>query len=214
MDLYESICPARERWAGYYAVSSTCKWVQQGGAWSNTSSFPIFIPATDLGAHAQTTFESRQGSVGDLGLGGNKPRRLSVAECGEASDNVCVSLACCGLSSYTNSAHWHEHTRDLLNIIGHYLPANITVDLPLHLPRIFGPDRFTHGFSSRKLVMVGHSFGGCISTLAAIFHPVLFDALLLIDPVILEPKFPAGEANKLNALALGALGRRDIWNSR
>ncbi|KIY70257.1 alpha/beta-hydrolase [Cylindrobasidium torrendii FP15055 ss-10] len=111
-------------------------------------------------------------------------------------------------------SHWHEHTRDLLNIIAHYLPANITVDLPLHLPGIFGPDRFTHGFSSRKLVMVGHSFGGCISTLAAILHPALFDALFLLDPVILEPKSTPRQANALNTLALGALGRRDVWKSR
>ncbi|KAF8909130.1 Alpha/Beta hydrolase protein [Mucidula mucida] len=114
--------------------------------------------------------------------------------------------------------HWHEAVRDLLHFLVHYLPSEITDELPIYVPRIPCRQyqaRYCQGFKSRKLVMVGHSFGGGVSTLAAIYHPALFSSLILVDPVILYPKPPyATRDGNSNTLAVGALGRRWVWRSK
>ncbi len=56
----------------------------------------------------------------------------------------------------------------------------------------------------RDLVGFGHSLGGVMSLLAAIRHPGLFRALVLLDPVI----FPRGFAFLLRVLRLLGLGDR------
>jgi len=73
--------------------------------------------------------------------------------------------------------------------------------------------RLQGGFNDRKIVAVGHSYGGCTSTLAATIYPQLFDSLYLIDPVILQP-YNEPKPYKIRDLAVGALNRRETWSSR
>jgi len=72
---------------------------------------------------------------------------------------------------------------------------------------------------------VGHSFGGAVSILAALEHPQLFEALVLIDPPMSQPRWfkdetsiqPPHEERRFrdtSDLALGAFGRRGSWKSR
>ena len=62
---------------------------------------------------------------------------------------------------------WLDNTRDIANFMVHYLPEDVeeTV-LPVRLPRLpasVTKAREERGYRTRKLVVVGHSFGGCTS---------------------------------------------------
>ena len=62
---------------------------------------------------------------------------------------------------------WLDNTRDIANFMVHYLPEDMeeTV-LPVRLPRLpmlVTKAREERGYRARKLVVVGHSFGGCTS---------------------------------------------------
>jgi hypothetical protein len=76
--------------------------------------------------------------------------------------------------SYTARPHihaplvdWSDNTRDILNFFFNFLPTEThTTSLPLHLARLSAREsmhRQEAGFSSRKLMIVGHSYGGCTS---------------------------------------------------
>ncbi|KAK0484609.1 alpha beta-hydrolase [Armillaria novae-zelandiae] len=108
--------------------------------------------------------------------------------------------------------HWHDPTRDILNFLLYHMPWKPSLSVPTHLSRVASAEsalRKSQGFSDRKIVMVGHSFGGAVSALAACNCPVLFDSLFLVDPVIIKPGSP-----RLYDLMRGALSRRDRWKNR
>ncbi|KAF9467147.1 Alpha/Beta hydrolase protein [Collybia nuda] len=114
---------------------------------------------------------------------------------------------------------WTDNTRDILNFLLHFLPSSSAIPLlPTHLQRVSPnetEDRKFRGFQHRTFVAVGHSYGGCTSTLAALTHPVLFSSLVLIDPVIVKPKTNISvESAAAAQLVLGALMRRDSWPSQ
>ncbi|KAF8240976.1 alpha/beta-hydrolase [Tricholoma matsutake] len=115
---------------------------------------------------------------------------------------------------------WSDNARDILNFLIHYLPSSLTASrLPTHLHRVSTEEaelRKTQGFHNRTFVAVGHSYGGCTSTLAALTHPELFSSLILIDPVIVEPtngsKYVFTES--IEQLTFAALTRRETWGSQ
>ncbi|KAK0194525.1 alpha beta-hydrolase [Armillaria mellea] len=107
---------------------------------------------------------------------------------------------------------WHDPTRDILNFLLHHIPSKPSLSVPTHLSRVISAEsalRKSQGFSNRKVVMVGHSFGGAVSALAAYNCPVLFDSLFLLDPVIIKPGSP-----RSYDLMRSALSRRDLWKNR
>ncbi|KAF9472712.1 hypothetical protein BDN70DRAFT_886700 [Pholiota conissans] len=120
-------------------------------------------------------------------------------------------------SSNSGLFDWHDNARDITNFLLHFMPTTVSSGpLQTHLPRVSAREtarRIRSGFSQRKLVAIGHSYGGCTSALAATLYPELFTAIYLIDPVILVPDFGWGETRPSN-LALGALSRRTSWPSR
>lgn len=64
------------------------------------------------------------------------------------------------------SVDWLDNTRDIANFLVHYLPEDLEATLPTRLPRLpasVTKVRGEHGYRTRKLVVVGHSFGGCTS---------------------------------------------------
>ncbi|KAF7304966.1 AB hydrolase-1 domain-containing protein [Mycena kentingensis (nom. inval.)] len=113
---------------------------------------------------------------------------------------------------------WSEDARDIVNFLLNFLPSEIAPPdaLPLLLPRIAPTEsalRRVRGYNQRTLHAVGHSFGGCCSTWAALIVPRVFASLTLVDPVIIaysNPSSPVGQPT----LAEGALARRDTWPSR
>ncbi|GBE82655.1 alpha/beta-hydrolase [Sparassis crispa] len=115
---------------------------------------------------------------------------------------------------------WQDNTRDILQFMLSYLPSSASPSaLPIHLERL--PDhvsdvRKVHGFDERTMVVVGHSLGGCTTSLAALNCPRLFSSLVLIDPVIFDPS-PSDfkiETQRISNTVLGTLQRRDRWPSR
>jgi hypothetical protein len=70
-----------------------------------------------------------------------------------------------GMTSYL--VDWLDNARDIANFMVHYLPEDVDATvLPIRLPRL--PASVTRvreerGFHTRRLVVVGHSFGGCTS---------------------------------------------------
>ncbi|KAF8804353.1 hypothetical protein BYT27DRAFT_7225411 [Phlegmacium glaucopus] len=111
---------------------------------------------------------------------------------------------------------WIDGGRDVANFLLHFLPPTPTgTVLPVHLQRVSAEEtslRIQRGFKDRKLVAVGHSYGGCICSLAASVYPNLFHSLVLVDPVILQPPNP--DDVKPSLFLPGALSRRDTWSSR
>ncbi|KLO12491.1 hypothetical protein SCHPADRAFT_921364 [Schizopora paradoxa] len=112
---------------------------------------------------------------------------------------------------------WSDHSRDLLNFLLRYLPDSSASapPHPVHLPRLpeeVGLERIKSGLAGRTLIAIGHSFGGCTSTLAAVNAPNLFSSLVLVDPVIV-PQYNDRTSDVLH-LARGAVQRRETWSSR
>lgn len=118
---------------------------------------------------------------------------------------------------------WQDNARDIINFMINFLPAApSTTPLPTHLARLPNAEaelRKVNGFAHRTFIAVGHSYGGCTSTLAAQMFPNLFSSLILIDPVIVKPpsteqEYAEGTQAGTDNLILGALMRRDTWSSK
>ncbi|KAM6489820.1 hypothetical protein JOM56_014843 [Amanita muscaria] len=92
---------------------------------------------------------------------------------------------------------WIDNGRDILNFL-----------------LIISHQRNNQGLSERKIVAIGHSFGGCTSALAALTNPDLFFCLILLDPVIVRPLGPGEKDDYAGDYVVGALLRRDTWKSK
>ncbi|KIL59531.1 hypothetical protein M378DRAFT_169193 [Amanita muscaria Koide BX008] len=113
---------------------------------------------------------------------------------------------------------WIDNGRDILNFFAYYIPSSpSSTPLPVHLPRVHesvSRERNDQGLSERKIVAIGHSFGGCTSALAALTNPDLFFCLILLDPVIVRPLGPGEKDDYAGDYVVGALLRRDTWKSK
>ncbi|VDC01693.1 unnamed protein product [Peniophora sp. CBMAI 1063] len=112
---------------------------------------------------------------------------------------------------------WMDGSRDVLCFLQHYLPSEPCTQLPILLERVpteLSEQRVTKGFTRRRIMGVGQSFGGCLLTLAAREAPSLFDALVLIDPLILPRELDDTVVSFLRAFLAVAVGRRNDWANR
>ncbi|KAG2123134.1 hypothetical protein BD769DRAFT_1670214 [Suillus cothurnatus] len=121
--------------------------------------------------------------------------------------NLCYLLAACvvidevwswesvqhGDSALSNrqnlsgSFDWTDNARDIANFLIHYMPEEVETSLPIQLHRVpasIGESRLKCSFSSRTLVVAGHSYGGCSVTLAALHFPAMFSSMILVDAAI------------------------------
>jgi pimeloyl-ACP methyl ester carboxylesterase len=122
----------------------------------------------------------------------------------------------------TATVCWSDNTRDMVNFLTNFLPSRATSErLPLHLRRLSeheSNDRRKNGFAHRRLMQVGHSYGGCTSACAVENFPKLFDSLVLVDPVIAKfssvPEVAKEVHERTDLLLKGSLVRRDTWRSR
>ncbi|KAG1872917.1 Alpha/beta hydrolase family-domain-containing protein [Suillus subalutaceus] len=116
----------------------------------------------------------------------------------------------------SGSSDWTDNARDITNFLINYMPEEVeTSSLPIQLNRVpvsIGESREKSGFSSRTLVVAGHSFGGCSVTLAALHFPALFSSIILVDAVIDTYQGPMWEL--MQAFVGATLIRRDQWPSR
>ncbi|KAG2125806.1 hypothetical protein DEU56DRAFT_743431 [Suillus clintonianus] len=110
---------------------------------------------------------------------------------------------------------WRDNARDIAHFLMHYLPEDASLKvLPTHLqqlPETIIEYRKSEGFSSRSLVAVAHSFGGCSSIIAAANFPALFSSMILVDPAIIQNDvLPSHFWDRLST----TLARRNHWPSR
>ncbi|KAG1859224.1 Alpha/beta hydrolase family-domain-containing protein [Suillus subluteus] len=150
--------------------------------------------------------------------------------------HLCYLLAACGIideiwswesvqhgdsallnrHNLSGSFDWTDNARDITNFLINYMPEEVeTSSLPIQLDRVpasIGESREKSGFSSRTLVVAGHSFGGCSVTLAALHFPALFSSMILVDAVIDTYQGLVWEL--MQRLVGATLIRRDQWSSR
>ncbi|KAB5595487.1 Argonaute-like protein [Ceratobasidium theobromae] len=110
---------------------------------------------------------------------------------------------------------WSDYTRDILNFLIKFLPESVHGGKERNLPQVSeltAQQRLNHGFKSRIVIGLGHSFGGCALTRAILDSPKLFSSAILVDPVI-YPSFVLTRS-KLHLLTKGTLVRRDYWPDR
>ncbi|KAG1867590.1 Alpha/beta hydrolase family-domain-containing protein [Suillus tomentosus] len=117
--------------------------------------------------------------------------------------------------SLSGSFDWTDNARDIANFLVNYMPEEVETSLPIQLHRLpasVGESRRKSGFSSRTLVVVGHSFGGCSVTFTALHFPALFSSMILVDAMIDTYQ---GFAWEHTQYLVGASSiRRDQWPSR
>lgn len=115
---------------------------------------------------------------------------------------------------------WCDNTRDMLHFLLHYVPTDPRAPtLPAHLQRVptdVAESRRWFGLGGRDLAVIGHSFGGCTSALAALNVPALFSSLALVDPIV-RPLFPGAPLliwEIHTKMCTDAIRRKTRWESR
>ncbi|KAH9847867.1 alpha/beta-hydrolase [Lenzites betulinus] len=109
---------------------------------------------------------------------------------------------------------WSDMTRDILNFLTTYLPH----EPGAALDTVLQPNSLCDSpLRKRKVVGVGHSFGGTLVIRAALADPTLFDALVLVEPIIFSGAFHdrgAGPgAGMLRFLLAGTLAKQSVFTS-
>ncbi|KAI6141764.1 Alpha/Beta hydrolase protein [Pisolithus tinctorius] len=126
------------------------------------------------------------------------------------------ALTVTSIGSNILSVDWHNDACDIANFLLNYLPEEATpASLPTCLERVpeaTSDARKELGYHCRRLVVVGHSFGGTSPTLAALNFPKLFSSLILVDLIILADK--ARTVEEAVRFAVNAFTRRMFWSSR
>ncbi|KAF7422907.1 hypothetical protein PC9H_011071 [Pleurotus ostreatus] len=111
-----------------------------------------------------------------------------------------------------------DNSRDIVNFLNNFLAESPLKTPPTHLPQVSAAEsdyRKKYGFKNRKLVGIGHSFGGLTMTLAALINPALFSSLINVDATIVSPLcYELTKNTYVPDTALGILLRRDRWGSR
>jgi hypothetical protein len=87
------------------------------------------------------------------------------------------------INIFYQKVDWQDNARDISNFLLHFLPKHTTEGtLPTHLARLSPAEterRINSGFSDRKLVAIGHSYGGCTSSVThSLYRLSLFLGLL------------------------------------
>ncbi|KAI6142773.1 hypothetical protein BKA82DRAFT_3984617, partial [Pisolithus tinctorius] len=112
---------------------------------------------------------------------------------------------------------WHDNARDIANFLLNYLPEEATPASLLtclaRVPEATSDARKELGYHCRRLVVVGHSFGGICAakTLAALNFLKFFSSLILVDLIILAEKTRTVE--EAVRFAVNAFTRRMFWSS-
>lgn len=108
---------------------------------------------------------------------------------------------------------WEDTGRDFLNLVTHVIPQfPVGGDVPWDVPWSESPA------PRRRILGLGHSFGGAAVSHAAHARPDLLEGIFLVDPVPVPHYTPreAGYADPPAAYPVTTvvLKRRDVWPSR
>ncbi|SJX62050.1 uncharacterized protein SRS1_10689 [Sporisorium reilianum f. sp. reilianum] len=125
-----------------------------------------------------------------------------------------------------NVISWADHPRDMLKFLEHYLPQTPSHPSapPTWLPTFLPSHKASKPNSNRRLVALGHSFGGGAFTFLLHARPRMLEGLILVDPAIVhcddEERFqihnlPNEMWSPLHEVPLsrGAVARKDTFDS-
>ncbi|TXT06152.1 hypothetical protein VHUM_03625 [Vanrija humicola] len=99
---------------------------------------------------------------------------------------------------------WEDTARDVANFVKHVAPLSDR-QAPEHIP-------WRPSAQPRRVIGIGHSFGGNALVQASAAYPQLLDALFLVEPMTIPVL--VNDPGKGWPFTLGALKRRDTWPSR
>ncbi|SPO23475.1 uncharacterized protein UTRI_02154 [Ustilago trichophora] len=121
---------------------------------------------------------------------------------------------------------WVDHPRDMLKFLEHYLPETPSHPsaAPTWLPTFLPSHKASSPNAKRRLVGLGHSFGGASLTFLLHARPRMIEGLMLVDPAIIHcDDEQEVQIDKLFnhiwpppsefGLARGAIARKDTFNS-
>lgn len=121
---------------------------------------------------------------------------------------------------------WADHPRDVLKFLEHYLPETPShpSSPPSWLPTFLPSHKPSSANAKRRLVGLGHSFGGASLTFLLNARPRMFEGLILVDPAVFdcEDEERIQFHNLFNEilpppseypLARGAIARKDSFDS-
>ncbi|KAG9313781.1 Alpha/Beta hydrolase protein [Chiua virens] len=141
---------------------------------------------------------------------------LFLAHANGLHKEASVSIAVVNAENLNGIYDWLDNSRDIANFLLNYLPEDVAPTvLPTRLQRVPASAvkvREECGYHTRKLVVVGHSLGGCTSLRVASEFPKLFSSFVLVDPIIVRTY--TAKAGHHYHMILGAFTRRDRWTSR
>lgn len=121
---------------------------------------------------------------------------------------------------------WADHPRDMLKFLENYLPEapSLPNASPTWLPTFLASHKASDPSSKRRLVALGHSYGGGTFTFLLQARPRMLEGLILVDPALLhvddEERFQIHNLpNEMWSplpevpLARGAIARKDTFDS-
>lgn len=189
---------------------------------SSDGEIPITLILTHANGFHKETWEPSLAHL-ILSPAGRKIKEIWSLDCVNQGDGAVLNRQNLGLNF-----DWADQARDLLQFVLSYLPDENVAgpSLPVVLPRLECPnpeflqlDRSSPPntdeplyWRHRKLKLIGHSFGGCASMLAATSIPELFHDVILVDPAV-RPKHDT-EIATATRLAGSAVSRHDQWQNR
>ncbi|KZO99066.1 hypothetical protein CALVIDRAFT_596192 [Calocera viscosa TUFC12733] len=115
-----------------------------------------------------------------------------------------------GDAALVNAAHlgdtydWVDNTRDVLQFLTYHRPLTAAA-APVHLPL------HEREAQPRKVIGLGHSYGGEILLRAAVYSPQLFSCLIAVEALAVPPHAYAGKG--WDMLRRTTLSRRSVWPS-
>lgn len=125
-----------------------------------------------------------------------------------------------------DTVSWADHPRDMLKFLEHYLPETPShpAAAPTWLPTFLPSHKASPPSAKRRLVGLGHSFGGAALTFLLHARPHMMEGLILVDPAIIqvddEERFQLDKLfNEMWCplsevpLARGAIARKDTFAS-
>ncbi|KDQ25360.1 hypothetical protein PLEOSDRAFT_32590 [Pleurotus ostreatus PC15] len=89
--------------------------------------------------------------------------------------------------------HWADNSRDILKFLTHFMLSTVSSNPPptclRQVTAAESESRRKDGFKHGTLAGIGHLFGGCTLTLAALTNQSTFSSLIVVDPVIPTPLY-------------------------
>lgn len=172
------------------------------------------------GFHKEVYEPAMNGLIQKLG-GRHRIDEIWIFDCTHSGQAASINRDVLG-----DTISWADHPRDMIKFLENYLPDTPSNPhtAPTWLPTFLPSHKASSPKSRRRLVGLGHSFGGAALTFLLHARPRMLEGLILVDPAIMhvddeqrfqidnlpnETHWPLDEV----PLARGAIARKDTFAS-